>query len=976
MNGLASEGQKRRPAGQHKNTDAQAGQESYPPVVLDPLPIGSLSPEMRLSGELLPSDSVLNLGKYGEIEFEDSGGLLQTYLDDERRSQWHDLYLGAAVRRFVDLGQFSAEERASKQQEIRKIIKSLAKHEAIFQNLLSYTDEGRKRKFYKVTYSRIGPSHLALLGVAVRPHVPFKELARFLEQATLSAPSNYPSRTDVNASDFVDVFPKETEVLEMSSTVEANARFRISTILKKVVVRLRQTEIIAFGEELSLGFCGDESGPIEVQHVTSDGTVLSTFISGRLDYVEGTRCGANTVVLEGKRARINHEDNPRIAIPTDYVCFRAPSYQIKKALRDSINVAEALRFIQNELFREFVGVKFVDFIASIEQRSNKSFEAFGLLDGDFRWDVFALEAKHMNERVSYNIGLSSATSTKPAALPRGFPPFHTSDTIIGNDHPSMKSHDHTADTVNVSSGREVPRPIASSSQAQALDSDSLSPLRMNTLFAILSVRSMPTNSWELFHPRLFLMRHFWINISSRFLPHIWEITNTRRLASISDRTDSGPLDPVLGVIHQSDHFYVVVALPRFQEVHILGKGILSLKQYQAENGWDRWKNGFDCGPIASQVAITILRHGFEHNDQGFWGIPALSCAHEMRRSMVLRDPALLESLYRPDTDEMRRQIHDFERNFNQTKSCLDVLEKLDRETLTCEFCGPPALANSLRSACENDGYIVSDESLGEIEVNNLLLEGLSVSADTSDKSSDPGSELLSSETSEEDNDGATEVTSEDNGLSEEDNRSTGGIDSEDRAGKADINGDCGTGHPNKDARRRDDLEDETAGKDSNAPGIRQSRGISSPPTASRASRSGKSSGKKSAKTQHPRDLKKHLPQVIGQCLVMYVFLIRFMITYSNAKIDSQSQKPNIIKFGISSSNDWLFGLLDCTGNTRLCYITDTLTIRTEENLKDVIFLLLTWVSRLLYFLEHLFIRSIQMIVPGHEVLQHFPKSGA
>lgn len=415
-----------QPEIQDRNVGTQTNQ--------NPLPTGSLP------SEILQSDApdTLRHGAIREMNFEDSDDLLQAYINDSRNrgcdSQRRQLYINTVVKRFLNLGQLSADERTSKEKKIQEIVTKLAKHD-IFRKLLSYANEGTRRDFSKAAYSKLTISHLILMGVTVQCHVPFNELVGILEQATLSDTFQYPSRTDVNVSDFADALSKETEVLEMPSTAETNAQFRISTILKKIVDRIRQREIIVIGEELSLGFCGDEAGPVEVQYLRSDETVLSTFISGRLDYA----------------------------------CFRGPSHHVRKAVVDGDDdvIEEALKLIRRQMLWPLVCIKFVDFMATLEQDFNKSLKKLGLVNGDrHSWDVFTLEAKHMNKRITFSSGISPATTTDPAVLPQSLVVSHTSDTISDghDDLRSKQSHDRVVDVVDISPG-DIPRIIVHTTRA-------------------------------------------------------------------------------------------------------------------------------------------------------------------------------------------------------------------------------------------------------------------------------------------------------------------------------------------------------------------------------------------------------------------------------------------------------------------------------------------------------------------------------
>ncbi|KAF5351218.1 hypothetical protein D9756_008362 [Leucocoprinus leucothites] len=946
-----------RSTGQHGATEAQIHQE-----------IQSL--------DEFPSTSRV---KNGERQLKESDNLLQVYLDDKFSFPRRHLYVDAAVERLLVRKQIPASERAIKKRKMHTTVTKLAKHENIFRKLLGYASENKEHDFSKVTYSAIKPAHTTLMGVLVQPHVPFSELARILDLTTLPKAYLYSRRDAIKVVDFADIFTRETEVPEMTSTAETNARFRISSILKMIVAMIRDKEILAIGEELSLGFCGDKIGPIEVQHVNGDGAVLSTFMSGRLDYA----------------------------------CFRGPLRQIEEVLEyDEIRIADALNRIRAPLFQPFVRTRFDDFMATLEQNVQGALRSTGSPSVTLCWDVFALEAKHMNERFSYNNEISAATKTDSVQVLQNddFQRSSTRDTTNGNHYDLKTKQSHIYDDVHATSvctlGSE-----ACTTQDQSFEPEPLSALEIftrNPICWIDAHKQLWTLSPETFVDAALLDRYLLTVFASEqivchaqyipfdFLhssdPDDQEIANFRSLAGISHCADPHQLVPVTGIIHQSDHFYVVVILPHLKEVHILGKEILAPKQYQAENGWDYWKarlsgvslyygwdmrnyrvlhtdwpqNGFDCGPIACQVITFILRHGFTRNAQGFWDIPVLSCAHEMRRSMVLKvveetlksltwyssldreNPAFLDNLYKADMDDMRRQAHDFGKNIYQTRSFLDVLEKLDRKSLACEVCaegrkcnvlsresvqGPPSPTGpfSFQSACENDDYPVSDDSLDENEVNDMLLQILSSSSEAGEESDDSNSQLSLSELP-----GPVEEPDRDDVLSEKEVLERLADRNNFNAGSQDTSRNIDGASRTKNRARREG---------SDAPGSRQSEQTSGPPMTPGISGSEYEPKETSTKQSRPRDLKDHLPQVIGQCLAI-----------STKISDSEPQKPDVIKFGISSSNDWLFGLLDCTGNTRLCYVTDTSTIRTEEDLKDMLFLLLTW-----------------MIVPGHEVLQHFPK---
>lgn len=96
-------------------------------------------------------------------------------------------------------------------------------------------------------------------------------------------------------------------------------------------------------------------------------------------------------------------------------------------------------------------------------------------------------------------------------------------------------------------------------------------------------------------------------------------------------------------------------------------------------------------------------------------------------------------------------------------------------------------------------------------------------------------------------------------------------------------------------------------------------------------------------TSKSKSLHGHLPQAIGQCLAAYYGL------------EPDSRRPKVIKFCISTSNEWLFGLLNFGGDGyRECYATETLTISTEEDVRSVVFLLTTW-----------------LLVPGLEIMPYF-----
>ncbi|KAJ3561198.1 hypothetical protein NP233_g10340 [Leucocoprinus birnbaumii] len=327
---------------------------------------GSSPGEATFSAQSEPESSLAPDDEEEEEEEEEysngSDNLLQTYLDDRYSHRRRNYYIRLLVARFVYSDQFDATKAEQAQQTIIK----LAEHEKVFQKLLSYTVEDVKRDFLKVTYSTIRLWQMVeFMGVVVKSSIPASELAKALEETALLPKFQLLSRDEIDVDDFADDFDAEKEIQEMPSTVEAQARFRISTILKKIIHLFRQDEIIGVGEELLLGHWKSKTGPIEIRHRTGDGIVRSAFVSGRVDYV----------------------------------CAKGPS--IRALNLPMWSIADALSRIRNETFQVTHEAHFADFLAGLEQNFSEALVKYDSVSDDLSWDACVLEAKNMNKRFSF-----------------------------------------------------------------------------------------------------------------------------------------------------------------------------------------------------------------------------------------------------------------------------------------------------------------------------------------------------------------------------------------------------------------------------------------------------------------------------------------------------------------------------------------------------------------------------------------------
>lgn len=125
---------------------------------------------------------------------------------------------------------------------------------------------------------------------------------------------------------------------------------------------------------------------------------------------------------------------------------------------------------------------------------------------------------------------------------------------------------------------------------------------------------------------------------------------------------SCPLAPVVYVMNtDGNHFFTLVFAPTQGTIFIIGKQYnQDARMFKHTNwhpwqgkrvwptvcklmGWDHsnigpiqlcsidWKqNGYDCGPIACQVALRIMEHGIDMDMSSFWSAKQFPCCHLLR----------------------------------------------------------------------------------------------------------------------------------------------------------------------------------------------------------------------------------------------------------------------------------------------------------------------------------------------------------
>jgi len=185
-----------------------------------------------------------------------------------------------------------------------------------------------------------------------------------------------------------------------------------------------------------------------------------------------------------------------------------------------------------------------------------------------------------------------------------------------------------------------------------------------------------------------------------------------------------------------DHFCVVVYSPSLGAVYILGRKI---KQNQVNNDsrdWDSWsgrevlrkmcllmgwddpqnvvlrtadwtQNGYDCGPIACQVAQHILQMGLRTEGSGQWKRPAMMrCCHTLRLKMAeqvhqqvmwgcerygslkTRYPGVLERRYGNSLEVMNESHQELEDEIKKSSvsELHSVVRNLQHAVLECKIC--------------------------------------------------------------------------------------------------------------------------------------------------------------------------------------------------------------------------------------------------------------------------------------------------
>jgi len=138
---------------------------------------------------------------------------------------------------------------------------------------------------------------------------------------------------------------------------------------------------------------------------------------------------------------------------------------------------------------------------------------------------------------------------------------------------------------------------------------------------------------------------------------------------LPDRGTACPLDTLVYVLNcgpeeSGNHFCVVVFAPSMRTIYILGKNNKSNKTNNDSCDWESWKgreiwkkacqlmgwsdlpamelrtvdwkqNGYDCGPIACQVAQDIFSKGLRMESSGQWKRPVMMpCCHALRLKMA------------------------------------------------------------------------------------------------------------------------------------------------------------------------------------------------------------------------------------------------------------------------------------------------------------------------------------------------------
>ncbi|KAJ3561586.1 hypothetical protein NP233_g10103 [Leucocoprinus birnbaumii] len=817
--------------------------------------------------------------------------LLPAYLaekpcSDQRRNYFRNL----ATTRLTSRIQCSAGERQGRTEKMRKTIATLAKHEDTLQTILAYADGDKEYDVLKVTYSTATMTHVARMGVLIHDPTTSKELVRVLKEADVANVYSYPDYANTQTQTYAELFSMKDGVLEMLSIDETHARSRITAILMIIVKDIHDTELIAIGNEIRVGYSGKGGdGPIEIRHVVE-----------------------NKVLM----------------------------------LQKTMNCPNL-----------------VDSMESLGESINNILK---LQDVIISFDPLALEAKGMAERFPYDDGeLVTRGSEIVRSAFVGIPP-ENSDASDG-DHDNYPSQPR----------RLISIPFLGKSMTSLAESESsLLPLQLrarNPIHWIDAYEQIEFLSPEEYIDaapldQLLLAVSASRNCRARYIPLFFlrvkepsdqEVASFRRLCDPTDNTSSSSLVPILGVVHENNHFYVIVVLPLSDEVHVLGKESRDLnRQRVSQSDWTYWKaylggiglylgldlstyrvkhtdwpqNGVDCGPMACQVVIHILMNGFVRNSKGFWFVPTFACGHSMRLAMAQevsektletieqfstslnQDRLSLERLYESDLEDIELRVNNYH---HKPETAQAVISKLKSEARSCQACSIPQSA--LRDAKHR---MISEGSWEEMKDRKRVEDHLFL-----DLPLDLPLPDYDGESTEDDDISSDEVERRDPRTSSQYFTGLRNPGLEEQAG---LN-----------ASRNGDLPSITDGK-------AQNEQAPSPVVTNRSdsSLSDKRSRilEKPVKPQQKRNFKKHLPQVIAQCLGIH------------AKIDSSFQRRDVIKFCISSSNDWLFGLLHCSGDNRECHVTETFTIRSEDDVRTMVFVLTTWI-----------------IVPGTELLEHFPK---
>ncbi len=125
---------------------------------------------------------------------------------------------------------------------------------------------------------------------------------------------------------------------------------------------------------------------------------------------------------------------------------------------------------------------------------------------------------------------------------------------------------------------------------------------------------------------------------------------------------SCPLVPVVYITNiDGNHFFTIIFDPAKGTIYIVGKHYNQSSRILQQNDWQSWQgnhiwdtvckfmgwdhteigpiqlyfidwkqNGYDCGPIACQVALHIIENGVDSDMSSFWSEKKFPCCHLLR----------------------------------------------------------------------------------------------------------------------------------------------------------------------------------------------------------------------------------------------------------------------------------------------------------------------------------------------------------